>query len=165
MYGLSDQRKGIFRTRVRADRQGSSRYSGRIPHYRTGVPSGPTQPLERVVLLGVEEGDGRGGQHRRQADVVVRHARDDRQGMAAGGTALAHPAAVALATIEQGEDLDGVSRREHVGVGRDEQRRDGDTAHLRAEVEVLGHRGADLVEERAEILWPRSDTLIELVHR
>ncbi len=37
MYGLSDQWNDMFRTRVSAVRHGSSRYSGRMPQYRTSV--------------------------------------------------------------------------------------------------------------------------------
>ena len=35
MYGLSDQRNDMFRTRVSAVRHGSSRYSGRMPKSTT----------------------------------------------------------------------------------------------------------------------------------
>jgi hypothetical protein len=49
--------------------------------------------------------------------------------------ALAHPAAVSEATIEQFEYLDVVARRRHVGIGRDDERRHLETADVFTEVE------------------------------
>jgi hypothetical protein len=58
-----------------------------------------------------------------------------------------------------------VAGREHVGVGAGEQRRDSEAADLLAEVEVLRHRGRDLVEQPPEALGPRRDAPVEVVHR
>jgi hypothetical protein len=63
------------------------------------------------------------------------------------GAALTHPAAVAEAAVEQLEDLDVVARRRHVGVGGDDQRRDLEPSDLLGEVEVGGHRLANLVQQ------------------
>ena len=89
----------------------------------------------------------------------------DRERVAALGPALAHPAAVALAAVEERERLDRVARREHVGVGGDEHRRDLEPADLVAEVEVLGHRRAHLLQQPREVLGPRREPHVRLVHR
>ena len=79
---------------------------------------------------GVEEREAVRGDQRRREDVVVLEAGQDRQRVAALRPALAHPAAVALAAVEQLERLDGVARRRHVRVGGHEQRRDLEPAEL-----------------------------------
>src|SRR4051794_38621479 len=95
----------------------------------------------------VEERQRRLREERRIADVVMRQSGKDRQGVTALRTALAHPAAVALAAVEDPEDLDVVARWRHVGIGAGDQRRHLQVPGLVAEVEVLRHRGADLVEQ------------------
>src|SRR5207302_1068177 len=82
----------------------------------------------------VEEGQGGRGEQRRGEDVVVRQAGQDRQRVTALRPALAHPAAVAQAAVEQVEDFDVVAGRRHVGVGGDDQRRYPQTTYLRGEV-------------------------------
>src|SRR5437667_4732970 len=61
-------------------------------------------PRRASAARRVQEGQDRGREDRRLEDVVVRGARDDRERVAAGRPALAHPAAVALAATEQLED-------------------------------------------------------------
>src|SRR4051794_23904984 len=97
----------------------------------------------------VEERKRRLREERRIPDVVVGEPGEDRQRMAALRPALAHPAAVALAAIEQAEDLDVVARWRHVGISARDEGRHLEIPGLLAEVEVLCHRGADLVEQSA----------------
>src|SRR6185437_11269609 len=108
-------------------------------------PLPPASVLDRPIrsFLLVEEGEDDGGEQRRHAEVVVGQTGQDRQCVTAGRPALAHPAAVASATVEQGEDLDVVAGRRHIGVGGDHQRGHLQTAYLLGEVKVRGHRGAD----------------------
>jgi hypothetical protein len=62
----------------------------------------------------------------------------DRERVAALRPALAHPAAVAQAAVEELEHFDVVGWRGHVGVGGDDERGDQQATHELAVVEVHG---------------------------
>jgi len=96
---------------------------------------------------------------------VVSQARQDRERVTALRPALARPAAIAEAAAEQGEHLDVVARRRHVGIGGDDERRHLETADLVGEVEVLRQRLADLVQQPREVRGTWRDPLVQLVHR
>src|SRR5262249_34633842 len=68
----------------------------------------------------VEEREGGRDEQRRAEDIIVGQAGQDRQRVATLRAALAHPAAVAQAAVEQVEDLGVVAWRSHVGVGGNE---------------------------------------------
>src|SRR2546429_128230 len=116
-------------------------------------------------FMPVEEGERGCREERRAEDVVVSQARQDRECMPAFGPAFAHPATVAKAAAQQPEYLDVVTRRRHVGIGGDDQRRYLETADLLAVVEILRHRFADLPQQPREVLRVWRDPLVQLVHR
>src|SRR5512132_1842722 len=105
------------------DSPAGDREGGRLRQDRTGGLR---------VRLSVEERQGDGGEERRAGHVVVGEAGQDRECVTTLRATLAHPPAVAEATIEQLEDLDVVARWGHVSVGSDNQCRYLETANLLA---------------------------------
>ena len=78
---------------------------------------------------------------------------------------LAHPAAIAEASVEQLEHFHVVARRGHVSVGGNDERRHLETADLLGVVEVLSHRFADLAQQPREVPRAWRNALVQLIHR
>src|SRR5207247_3535396 len=85
----------------------------------------------------LEERDHHGRQRRCAADVVVREPRQDRELRLRSPRTI--PAAIALSAAEQPEHLDGVGRREDIGVRRDDERRRLKRSELLGEVVSVPH--------------------------
>jgi hypothetical protein len=85
--------------------------------------------------------------------------------MAARAPSLAHPAAVALATAKQPEDLDVVARRSHVRIPAGDECRHLEVSNERALVEILAHRRPDLAKQATEVLRTGCGPLVDLEHR
>src|SRR6187401_205078 len=99
----------------------------RGPTYRWGVnrESGASaeKRRRRSAPLIVEEIQGDRSEERRDGQVVVGQARQDRQRMTTLGSAFAHPAPITETPVKQLEHLDVVARRCHVGICCHQERR------------------------------------------